>query len=475
MTIEELFGTLQMSVVGGWRKHLRAAKYGKHMALDEFYKEMPEKVDDLIEAWMGAHGKKIGSFTNILSSSNMNTLKYLGELKKVCKNGYELMGDNDELKSLLDDIVNFINSTLYKVKELSESRMKNLTDFINEAVNVEYTPMYELEYDIFNVLSDLAYTYESKNKSRLFSKANVKKAFNNFLDKFYEDIDESRVNESASSSDINKATKLIGRMCNDDDLISVSSCFQWLDECDWKEMNENGYAKLINGINDDVEVEYAKEYYAPVMKAMAKVGKKESIEILKRLGVTDEELEDFVTESVVNEAKTEVMFVLDHDSPNYLYCVNSGDLDKVSAIVDEYDYYSEYHTSNTKLATIEWNDESIYVTPIEGNNLAAAKKKDLANIQAQLDKQKEDIEKDGYVYIESDIFGGAGEWSDAKPTDKAKKYLDKFIGMMNDSYVDGDSNSARSLVDLAGGKTLIGNEGIVFLSADEFLSQFEEE
>lgn len=82
-------------------------------------------------------------------------------------------------------------------------------------------------------------------------------------------------------------------MCNDDDLISVSSCFQWLDECDWKEMNENGYAKLINDINDDVEVEYAKEYYAPVMKAMAKVGKKESIEILKRLGVTDEELEDF--------------------------------------------------------------------------------------------------------------------------------------------------------------------------------------
>ena len=38
-----------MSVVAGWRKHLRSAKYGKHMALDEFYKEMPDKVDDLIE------------------------------------------------------------------------------------------------------------------------------------------------------------------------------------------------------------------------------------------------------------------------------------------------------------------------------------------------------------------------------------------------------------------------------------------
>lgn len=135
MTIEELFGTLQMSTVATWRKHLRTAKYGKHEALDEFYKEMPEKVDALIEAWMGAHGKKVGAFQNILPSSNLNTLKYLGELKRVCKEGYMLMGENDELKSLLDDIVNLINSTLYKVKELSESRMMDLSEFVMEALN----------------------------------------------------------------------------------------------------------------------------------------------------------------------------------------------------------------------------------------------------------------------------------------------------------------------------------------------------
>lgn len=137
MTIEELFGTLQMSVVAGWRKHLRSAKYGKHMALDEFYKEMPEKVDDLIEAYMGAYGKKIGAFQNILSSSNMNTLKYLQELKKVCKEGYDLLDDNEELEGLMDDVINLINSTLYKVKELSESKMIDLADFVNEALVVE--------------------------------------------------------------------------------------------------------------------------------------------------------------------------------------------------------------------------------------------------------------------------------------------------------------------------------------------------
>ena len=134
MKIEELFGTLQMSVVSGWRKHLRSAKYGKHVALQEFYEEMPDKVDALIEAWMGANGKKTGNFENLLSSANYNTLNYLHELKKVCKQGYELLDENEELESLLDDIVNLINSTLYKIKELNEC-VVSLSDFINEAIN----------------------------------------------------------------------------------------------------------------------------------------------------------------------------------------------------------------------------------------------------------------------------------------------------------------------------------------------------
>ena len=133
ITIEQLFGTLQQSVVATWRKHLRTAKYAKHIALNEFYEEMPELVDALIEAWMGANGKKIKGYENILQSSNMNTLTYLKELKKVVSQGYELMNENEELKSHLDDIMELINSTLYKVKELNEGRM-DLAEYINEAL-----------------------------------------------------------------------------------------------------------------------------------------------------------------------------------------------------------------------------------------------------------------------------------------------------------------------------------------------------
>lgn len=136
ITIEQLFGTLQQSVVSTWRKHLRTAKYAKHIALNDFYEDMPEKVDALIEAWMGVNGKKIKGYENILQSANMNTLTYLKELKKIAKQGYELMGGEKELEALLDDIVELIDSTLYKVKELDESEtMIDLSDYINEALN----------------------------------------------------------------------------------------------------------------------------------------------------------------------------------------------------------------------------------------------------------------------------------------------------------------------------------------------------
>lgn len=137
MTIEELFGTLQQSVVSTWRKHLRTAKYSKHEALDEFYKKMPELVDKLIEGWMGANGKKVNNYINTLQSSNMNTLKYLKELKFVVKQGYPLMSGNSDLEASLDDILELINTTLYKVHELTESEVCSLTDFIKESLENE--------------------------------------------------------------------------------------------------------------------------------------------------------------------------------------------------------------------------------------------------------------------------------------------------------------------------------------------------
>jgi hypothetical protein len=42
------------------------------------------------------------------------------------------MNENEELLLLVDDILNLINSTLYKVKELSESNITPFKEFVME-------------------------------------------------------------------------------------------------------------------------------------------------------------------------------------------------------------------------------------------------------------------------------------------------------------------------------------------------------
>ena len=130
MTIEEFFGTLQESITAEWRKHLQTNKYSAHEALDSFYKEMPEKVDALIEAYQ-ADNDVVEDYKNVLDSG-MDALEYLEALKKLTKEGRELLGSS-ELESLTDDILSLIDSTIYKLKHLKES-MPTLPDYLRESL-----------------------------------------------------------------------------------------------------------------------------------------------------------------------------------------------------------------------------------------------------------------------------------------------------------------------------------------------------
>lgn len=134
-TIEEFFGTLTECVNVAWRKHLVTDKYRRHMALDEFYKEMPEKVDDLIEAYQGNFGK-VKDYVNVFKDSKkMTAIEYLEELREFCHGGKGLLQGKSELESALDDILQQIDSTLYKLKEFTnESRMMSLKDFVAESL-----------------------------------------------------------------------------------------------------------------------------------------------------------------------------------------------------------------------------------------------------------------------------------------------------------------------------------------------------
>jgi len=137
MTIEEYFGTLQQSFVEIWKNHLQTGKYAAHKALNEYYDEIIEKVDGLIESWMGMNGK-VGDLKNTITTEFDDPIPYLEELKKFTKDGREelISEDDTELWSCIDDILGLIDSTLYKLKELKESR-KTLSGYLKESFLVE--------------------------------------------------------------------------------------------------------------------------------------------------------------------------------------------------------------------------------------------------------------------------------------------------------------------------------------------------
>lgn len=134
-TIEEFFGTLQQSTVEAWKEHLKTDKYSAHMALNEFYDEIVELVDTLIENYMGIYGK-VGEYKNLMSTDKQSAIDYLSELRAFTIESREALIDekDTELWSDIDDILALIDSTLYKLKELKESQFISLSNFLTESL-----------------------------------------------------------------------------------------------------------------------------------------------------------------------------------------------------------------------------------------------------------------------------------------------------------------------------------------------------
>jgi hypothetical protein len=152
--IEQYFGTLQQSTVEAWRKHLKVSKKSQHETLNDFYEDIVDVVDKLIEDYMSIHGK-VENYENLLSEKDMDALKYLETLREFTREGADELFDEDdtELFSDVDNILSVMDTAIYKLKELEESKSyKDLKDFINEQLVCEATK--QIEFIASNDLAD---------------------------------------------------------------------------------------------------------------------------------------------------------------------------------------------------------------------------------------------------------------------------------------------------------------------------------
>lgn len=102
------------------KAHLATSSYSKHMALDEFYKELTKKIDKLIEVYQGRHGVQtiahwVGAEEDIRNPTNV--LEY--HLKVLEGTRDAAIGNDRAIQNLMDDIVCVYLQTLYKLKTLA--------------------------------------------------------------------------------------------------------------------------------------------------------------------------------------------------------------------------------------------------------------------------------------------------------------------------------------------------------------------
>ena len=109
------------SVTTGHILHLSSRSYSQHKALETFYTEIGDHVDDFVEAFQGKYGLLTKYPTNADLMPDADPIVYLEYLKVEVstlrkENGFP---DDSELQNITDEIMQLIDSTLYKLKFLA--------------------------------------------------------------------------------------------------------------------------------------------------------------------------------------------------------------------------------------------------------------------------------------------------------------------------------------------------------------------
>lgn len=121
MREKEIFTTVKPELVVGQLfhsrdvmhiAHLQTTSYAEHKALNNYYDELLDLVDGLLESYMGTVGKRINF--KIPASEYVNPKQHLTQLKQYVMKHRTVFGEeNTHLQNIVDEIIALITKTLY--------------------------------------------------------------------------------------------------------------------------------------------------------------------------------------------------------------------------------------------------------------------------------------------------------------------------------------------------------------------------
>lgn len=99
------------------RAHLTTRSFAKHLALQKLYEDLPDIADRFAEAYQGSSDLNlIKSYVDIVEDDPISMVEdFLGQVNDL----RHVLEDRTDLEAIHDDLVELIQSTLYKLKKLS--------------------------------------------------------------------------------------------------------------------------------------------------------------------------------------------------------------------------------------------------------------------------------------------------------------------------------------------------------------------
>ena len=99
-------------------EHLRTRKYSAHKALQGFYEDINDLVDEIVEVYQGEYG--IVEFGTNIKVVQGDIIQYLEGLGKTLKSANAALKDShSHYKNILDEMTALTYRTVYKLKFLS--------------------------------------------------------------------------------------------------------------------------------------------------------------------------------------------------------------------------------------------------------------------------------------------------------------------------------------------------------------------
>ena len=109
--------TLFHAVTNAHIMHLQTRSYAQHKALQKFYEQIGDYADTFVESYQGKYGI-IDNYPDEFDLM-LDPLPYLENLRGFVQDNKEHLPKDTELQNTVDDILNLIDSTVYKLKFLS--------------------------------------------------------------------------------------------------------------------------------------------------------------------------------------------------------------------------------------------------------------------------------------------------------------------------------------------------------------------